>query len=97
MSPRQYREIKLLHSMTEVTDLELILSHPTAIPTSISPLLIESDTLRIAMRPDEQSLLIACAGVVSGNPAVKAAARDSYAGEGGWHVPTDDIPLFSTQ
>lgn len=41
---------------------------------SMSPLDIESDTDRMAMRPDEQSRLIVCTGVVSGNPAVKAAA-----------------------
>lgn len=55
----------------------LILSYPTATPTSKSPLAIESLTCLIAIRPDEHNRLIASAGVVSGNPAAKLAARTS--------------------
>ena len=39
------------------------------------------------MRPDEQSRLTVEIGTLSGIPAAKAAARETYNGEGGWQVP----------
>lgn len=43
--------------------------------------------VRIAMRPDEQSLFTVEIGTLFGIPAANAAAREMYKGEGGWHVP----------
>lgn len=44
--------------------------------------------LRMAIRPDEQSLLMTWMGTWAGTPAESAAEREMYNGEGGWHVPT---------
>lgn len=57
ISPSMYKQIR------SVTYFEVILSHPAATPTSISPLEIESETDRMAMRPDEHSRLIVWTGV----------------------------------
>jgi hypothetical protein len=42
---------------------------------------------RIAMSPEEQSRLTVWIGTLAGMPAASAAARETYSGEGGWHVP----------
>jgi hypothetical protein len=65
-----------------------MLSTPTATPSSASPAWIECAMFRMAISPEEQSRLTVWMGTLAGMPAASAAARDTYSGEGGWHVPT---------
>lgn len=48
---------------------------------------------RMAMRPEEHSLFTVDMGTSWGIPAARAAAREAYAGEGGWQVPGDESTL----
>ena len=43
---------------------------------------------RMAIRPDEHNRLTVEMGTLAGIPADMAAERETYKGDGGWHVPT---------
>lgn len=45
------------------------------------------------MSPEEHSRFTVDTGTSCGMPAASAAARDTYSGEGGWHVPLSSISL----
>lgn len=53
----------------------LMLSAPTATPTSLDPAMIWFTMLWTANRPDEQSRLAIEAAAVTGKPAARAAER----------------------
>lgn len=63
---------------------------PEPIPTSMVPALILAAMTAQASRPEEQSLLMAKSGVVSGIPATICAILM-------WKVPEPTIKLFPTQ
>ena len=67
-----------------------MLSTPTAIPTSASPLWMECAILRIAIKPEEHNRFTVEMGTWCGIPAAIAAAREMYRGDGGWQVPSMD-------
>ncbi len=46
------------------------------------------------MSPEEHSLFTVEMGTRSGMPAERAAAREAYRGEGGWHVPTQTSSIL---
>ena len=51
---------------------------------------MELDMFTMDCSPEEQSRLTVEMGTSTGTPAAMAAARDTYNGDGGWHVPEED-------
>ena len=82
---------------TRVTHLSVMFSTPTATPREISFDLIAWAMFRMAMRPEEHSLFTVDMGTSWGIPAARAAAREAYAGEGGWQVPGDESTLHISE
>ena len=66
-----------------------MLSMPAAIPSSICPARMELEMFTMDCSPEEQSRLTVEMGTSTGIPAAIAAARDTYKGDGGWHVPEE--------
>lgn len=60
----------------KLTYFRLMLSAPAAKPMEDSPTFIAWAILRMAIRPDEQSLFTVEMGTSAGIPAARAAARD---------------------
>lgn len=58
-----------------LSGLVLMLSAPTAIPTSIEPAMIWLAMFWIASNPEEQNRLATDAAAVTGKPAAKTAER----------------------
>ena len=79
------------HAQNGWTHFKVILSTPKATPSEISPAWIACAMLRIDCRPEEQSLFTVEMGTSAGIPAARAAARETYNGEGGWHVPRSTV------
>lgn len=64
-----------------------MLSTPTARPIDVSPAWMACAMFLTAINPEEHSRFTVEMGTACGIPAAKAAARETYRGDGGWHVP----------